>query len=75
MSAPVQSRPVKLQYNCSGAWRNLLDFDRADEVRVMAAAEELFSGDTKTTLRVIIPGHTAPLVSWKHDTGWKKWMR
>jgi hypothetical protein len=66
--------PVKLQVNSTGAWRNVLDFDCCDSAHVLPAAEHLFTG-SKCTLRVIIPGDTAPLMHWTPEGGWKEWAK
>lgn len=74
MSLNDTPRPVKLQVNTTGAWRNVLDFDCADSARVLPAAAELFAG-TKCSLRVIMPGDTAPLMHWSPEHGWLEWKK
>ena len=70
-------RPVNLQVNTSGAWRNVLTFDASIEGDILTLAERLFSHEAclarNTTLRVIMPGDTAPLMHWEPDGGWHKW--
>jgi hypothetical protein len=63
-------RPVKLQVNTTGAWRNVLDFDVNDGGPVMSAAAGLFSLVPQATLRIIIPGEVAPLMYWAREKGW-----
>lgn len=66
---------IKLQVNTTGAWRNVLDFDAANEVQVLNLAAKLFRLDTGRllSLRAILPGDTAPLLIWKAETGWQAW--
>lgn len=66
-------RPCKLQVNSTGAWRNVLDFDAKDEAEVLHNAAQLFAHQPKATLRIIIPGDTAPLMNWSLKDGWRKW--
>jgi hypothetical protein len=67
-------RPCKLQVNTTGAWRNVLEFDAADGDQVMQDAATLFAwAGPKTTLRLIAPNDTAPLMTWSPDKGWRKW--
>lgn len=67
---------VKLQANTAGGWRDVLTFD-ADEKgdAVLEAADTLFrlAADHILKGRVIIPGDTAPLMSWTVADGWKTW--
>lgn len=67
---------VKLQANTSGAWRDIMTFDVAQDAQVINLASRLFAlaqyGD-RVKLRVIIPGDTAPLVYWSYDKGWREW--
>ncbi len=69
------NKPLKLQVNTTGAWRAVLDFDCADWDHVLHAAAELFgwSDAAQTSLRVIIPGDTAPLMTWTKEHGWREW--
>lgn len=74
MSMTDQPRPVRLQMNTKGAWRDVLDFDCADEERVKTAAELLFKGDSHVRLRVIAPKLPGPpLMCWSDATGWRVW--
>jgi hypothetical protein len=68
------TKPVKLQVNNSGAWKNVIRFDAADEVacaEAMDAAEKLGSiGDV--TWRVCIDdAMDVVLMRWSSATGWK----
>jgi hypothetical protein len=63
-------RPVKLQVNTTGAWRNVLDFDANDGDPVMSAAVGLFSLVPHATLRIIVPGEVAALMYWAREKGW-----
>ena len=73
----TEPRTVKLQVNTSGAWRNVLHFDASIEGDILTLAERLFSHEAhlarNVTLRVIMPGDTAPLMLWDRDAGWHKW--
>ena len=69
MNAPA--RIVKLQVNTTGAWRNIMDFDCQDEDQVLRAAADLFRCCKGATLRCIMPGETAPLMYWSHETDWE----
>lgn len=70
---------VKLQVNAKGSWRDVITFDVKDEAEVLHAATELFKWDTHArglSLRVIIPGDTAPLLVCSPVEGeWKTWWR
>jgi hypothetical protein len=70
----ASARPCKLQVNTTGAWRNVLDFDARNGDQIMAHAAHLFAwAGPKTTLRIIAPSDTAPLMTWSPDAGWRKW--
>ena len=67
---------VKLQVNTTGAWRDVMRFNVEDEAAVLHQAEQLFSWDPSADvrLRVIMPGDTAPLMTYKRTEGaWKPW--
>lgn len=77
MTTP-EKKIVKLQVNAKGSWRDVMQFDVADEAEVLHAATEFFKWDTHASrlpLRVIIPGDTAPLLICKNpvDGEWKPW--
>lgn len=74
---PNRARPVKLQVNTSGAWRDVIRFDASKEVEsaeVMGAAETL-GRISRCAFRVVVAdeGGRSPLVLtvWAVDTGWK----
>jgi hypothetical protein len=68
------TKPVRLQFNQMGAWRNAIDFDAADP---NAAGEVMFYGAmlaecTKATARVITTdGMQSALAIWSSDKGWR----
>lgn len=69
-------KPVKLQVNTSGAWRDVVSFDAADPVnfeKVMEAAQTL--GDvTGAAFRIVIrDGQQTCLRSWSPGKGWRIW--
>ncbi len=75
---PKRARPVKLQFNTSGAWRDVIGFDASHEVstsQVMAAAEML-AQIAKATCRIVMAGagqgrSPVMLMRWTPDDGWK----
>lgn len=73
---PNRPRPVKLQVNTSGAWRDVISFDAGKDVEcaeAMSAAETLgrISG---AKFRVVIKGALqTPLMHWTRDAGWVNW--
>lgn len=74
MNTATQPRPVHLEINNSGAWKRVLSFDVADEAEVLHAAAALLRwGGDKLTARVIMPGDTAPLMTWNAQFGWREW--
>lgn len=76
MDTPEQ-KIVKLQVNAKGSWRDVMQFDLVDSDAVLFAATEFFKWDTyasRLSLRVIIPGDTAPLMICNPADGeWKEW--
>ncbi len=69
----MPSKQVKLQVNAKGSWRDVMEFD-ADDYEVPHLAEQLFTRSTHLlALRIIIPGDTAPLMTWRRDTVWTPW--
>ena len=71
---------VHLQVNNAGGWKTVMDFNAGlgvdDEMLARAAA--LFEmayvrGSKGPTLRVLMPGDTAPLMIWELKTGWRQW--
>lgn len=76
MATTETARPVKLQVNTTGAWRDVMTFDCANDAEVMDLAARLFlQGDhsDRVRLRIIMPGDTAPLIDWSKAQGWKEW--
>jgi hypothetical protein len=71
-------KPVKLQINTTGAWRNVIRFDADKDVEyleVMGAAETL-GRVAKATLRIVVENSPVPksplvLIRWSQDAGWK----
>lgn len=77
MSANAQPRPLKLQINTAGAWRDVIRFDLSDGDEVLHHAENLALRSAhagQVSLRVIIPGDTAPLQLWTRQRGWFDWQ-
>jgi hypothetical protein len=76
---PNRARPVRLQVNTGGAWRNVIDFDAGKEVacgEVMAAADML-ARIGKATCRIVMANSNAPrsptvLMNWTPDRGWQE---
>jgi hypothetical protein len=77
MSA-APTKPVKLQVNTSGAWRDVVSFDAGQDLEareVMDAAAAL-GRVAKAKFRVVIPSEAQPrspmvLTCWSPETGWK----
>jgi hypothetical protein len=74
---PTRVRPVKLQVNQTGAWRNVVSFDASKQgqcAEVLSAAEKLADA-VRATMRVVIDdGSPSPIVllRWSSiDDGWK----
>lgn len=83
---PQHQKPVKLEFNNSGSWKNLGSFDAADDEQttlVLDTAELLVKALHYTTpdngrwptLRVSMatPGDTTTTVLryWTHEAGWR----
>lgn len=72
-------KPVKLQVNASGAWRDVIGFDAANDMEsseVMDAAARL-GLIAKATFRVVIPNAEQPrsptvLTRWSPEAGWEQ---
>lgn len=70
------SRPVKLQINTTGAWRDVLrfDLDKVDVEALQLAAQrlvEVADPDGRTSLRIVIADALqAALVRWDAKAGW-----
>lgn len=73
------SKPVKLQINAAGAWRDVISFNAANDIE---CAEVMSAGETlgrvgKATLRVVMANSPHPrspevLLRWSRDDGWKE---
>lgn len=74
------SRPINLDINNSGSWKRVASFD-LDELGILGdldlqtAVDRLFSmsKNEKIGARLIMPGDTAPLVTWTKSEGWVQW--
>lgn len=75
------AKPVRLQVNTSGAWRNVLDFDLeeisdAGQQALLDSAAMLarLSGGQKTSLRIATPDAVPDvLMHWDAKHGWREW--
>lgn len=71
------SRPVKLQINQRGAWRDALRFDMAtlaDKSLFLDAAAEMVrsTGCLETTMRIVtVSSLPECLMYWNAERGWK----
>lgn len=77
MTKDARKKPVKLQLNNSGAWKDVIHFDAANDIaaeRAMGAADTLGNLDAhRLTFRVVIEGASPEvLMTWNKDEGWKK---
>lgn len=79
MNTQAAQKIVNLEVNDSGAWRRVTSFDLAtfDDGQLEHHAEALLemSDNAKLKARIIIPGDTAPLVTWDKTDGWREWVR
>lgn len=73
------NRPINLDVNDSGSWRRVTTFDLNDfdDGELEHAAERLLelSTSAKIKARLIVPGDTAPLVTWNRVDGWEEWRQ
>lgn len=75
------AKPATLQINSRGAWRNVCDFDVADEAatsHVLDAAATLVTyslGKASARIVKVEGGYPAPLMVWSPKDGWKPWSR
>jgi len=73
------AKPVKLQINTNGAWRDVIAFDAAADVEcgeVMSAADTL-GRIGKAAFRVVMTNSPVPrspevLLHWTPEAGWKE---
>lgn len=73
---PKDLKPVKLQVNTSGAWKDVVRFDAADPVasdKVMQAAPLLGDVSGATFRIAMCDSYQTVLMSWTPDKGWKTW--
>jgi len=73
----ARKKPVKLQVNNSGAWKDVVRFDAADAHaagEVMGAAETLGRIDGgKTTFRIVMENSlSTSLYRWSSQNGWQE---
>ncbi|MGJ7611809.1 MULTISPECIES: hypothetical protein [unclassified Variovorax] len=76
-AAEVRRKPVKLQLNNSGAWKDVIHFDAVNDVsseHVLDAANTLGNLDAhRVTFRVVTEGQLPEvLMTWNKADGWKK---
>ncbi|WP_198086634.1 hypothetical protein [Variovorax sp. E3] len=76
MKNDARERPLKLQLNNSGAWKDVVHFDGADETeaeRVLEAATTLGDLDTgNVTFRVVTEdAYPEVVTSWSKHFGWR----
>lgn len=71
------AKPVTLQVNTTGAWRNIIGFDAADAQAsdsAMQAAELLGQACTGAKFRIVLADGTQTcLLSWTAEGGWRQW--
>jgi len=77
MSADARQKPVKLQINNTGAWKDVTHFDaQHDHVgdQVLEAANTLGQIDAhRVSYRLVTEGALPEvLMSWSKDGGWKE---
>jgi hypothetical protein len=74
----AEQKRVHLEVNDSGGWRRVTSFDLADfeDGDIEQCAEHLLemSCTPRLKARIIIPGDTAPLVTWTKKDGWREWV-
>lgn len=75
------TKPCHLEVNDSGGWRRVMTFDATDDDdadSVMHLADQLLRWGMNARLkaRIIMAGgvHTAPLMTWTVDDGWREWV-
>ncbi len=73
----AQAKPVKLQVNNSGAWKDVVRFDADDAIaqdKVMAAVESLGTVNPDIKWRICTADSLqAVLMIWSAAKGWKTW--
>jgi hypothetical protein len=76
--AQEQTKPVKLQVNNSGAWKNVLRFDAADDAvaaQVMEAAATLGQIGRMTWRICVDDSLDLVLMTWTEAKGWTAWPK
>lgn len=72
----TRPKPVKLQVNDSGSWRNVIRFDAANDqvaAQVMEAAAMLGHACERTTFRIAIDDSLSTvLMHWSREKCWVK---
>lgn len=70
-------RIVNVDVKDSGSWRRVSSFnlDDFEDGALEHWLEKLFELSTyeRIGVRIIIPGDTAPLMTWNKANGWKEW--
>lgn len=71
------ARVINLDVNDSGAWRRVASFDLDEfEGGQLEHVVDVLLGmatNEKLKARLIIPGDTAPLMTWTRQGGWEEW--
>lgn len=74
----TEQKRVHLEVNDSGGWRRVTDFDLAEveDGDVEHCAQQLLqmSCNPRLKARIIMPGDTAPLLTWSRIEGWREWV-
>ncbi|KLN57647.1 hypothetical protein [Variovorax paradoxus] len=76
MTSGARLRPVKLQINNSGAWKDIAHFDAGNDVacmHVLDAAKTLGEIDAQRVQYRVVTEDALPevLMTWSKDDGWK----
>jgi hypothetical protein len=73
----MNPRIVYLEVNDSGAWRRVTSFDldwlEDGDLEHCTDALLSLSANPKIKARIIVPGDTAPLLTWKKGDCWREW--
>ncbi|TXH90321.1 MAG: hypothetical protein E6Q78_05100 [Rhodoferax sp.] len=73
----MTGRIVNLDINDSGSWRRVtsFDLDTFEDGDLEHCAHGLLelSSNQKLKARLIAPGETVPLMTWKHGDMWREW--
>ncbi|HEX7866553.1 MAG TPA: hypothetical protein VF555_16475 [Variovorax sp.] len=77
MKTDTREKPVKLQLNNTGAWKDVVHFDAANDIAsetVLDAANTLGGLDAgRVTFRIVTEDALPEvLMSWSKANGWKK---